>query len=147
MRNIFAVPADLPVITPHHAGLNLEHPPEREAEVLAEIDELRRKIHAVRLTLPRLDLPFPHITPPATEAQTPVHPRGPQIVQEPRCLPHPPRSPRFPSLRTHADPTRAPRRARSDVRGGDITANTRFVCSGAGPVFGGGVGETGMGDE
>ena len=49
MRNIFAVPADLPIVTPHQAGLDLECPPEREAELLAEIDELRRKVHAVRL--------------------------------------------------------------------------------------------------
>ena len=49
MRNIFAIPADLPIIAPHQAGLNLEHEPEKEAELLAEIDELRRKVHAVRL--------------------------------------------------------------------------------------------------
>ncbi len=49
MRNIFAIPADLPVVAPHQAGLDLEQPPEKEAELLAEIDELRRKVHAVRL--------------------------------------------------------------------------------------------------
>ncbi|KAI0718902.1 Mis12 protein-domain-containing protein [Cerioporus squamosus] len=48
MRNIFAIPADLPVVAPHQAGLNLEQPPEKEAELLAEIDELRRKVHAQR---------------------------------------------------------------------------------------------------
>ncbi|KAH9930420.1 Mis12 protein-domain-containing protein [Epithele typhae] len=48
MRNIFAIPSDLPVVVPHQAGFNLEHPPEREAELLAEIDELRRKVHAQR---------------------------------------------------------------------------------------------------
>ncbi|KAL7283921.1 hypothetical protein ACG7TL_001193 [Trametes sanguinea] len=48
MRNIFAIPADLPVVAPHQAGLDLEHPPEKEAELLAEIDELRRKVHAQR---------------------------------------------------------------------------------------------------
>ena len=48
MRNIFAIPADLPIIVPHQAGLDLDHPPEREAELLVEIDELRRKLHAVR---------------------------------------------------------------------------------------------------
>lgn len=47
MRNIFAVPADLPIVAPHQAGLDLEHPPEKEQELLAEIDELRRKVHAV----------------------------------------------------------------------------------------------------
>ncbi|KAI0646680.1 Mis12-domain-containing protein [Trametes meyenii] len=48
MRNIFAIPADLPVIAPHQAGLDLDHPPEKETELLAEIDELRRKVHAQR---------------------------------------------------------------------------------------------------
>ncbi|KAI0360303.1 Mis12-domain-containing protein [Trametes cingulata] len=48
MRNIFAIPADLPIVAPHQAGLNLEHPPEKEQELLAEIDELRRKVHAQR---------------------------------------------------------------------------------------------------
>ncbi|KAI1784652.1 Mis12 protein-domain-containing protein, partial [Ganoderma leucocontextum] len=51
MRNIFAVPADLPVVAPHQAGLDLDgaaDQPEREGELLAEIDELRRKVHAVR---------------------------------------------------------------------------------------------------
>ncbi|KAI0715072.1 Mis12 protein-domain-containing protein [Earliella scabrosa] len=48
MRNIFAIPADLPVVAPHQAGLDLDQEPEREAELLAEIDELRRKVHAQR---------------------------------------------------------------------------------------------------
>ncbi|EIW51575.1 Mis12-domain-containing protein [Trametes versicolor FP-101664 SS1] len=48
MRNIFAVPADLPIVAPHQAGLDLEHSPEQEQELLAEIDELRRKVHAQR---------------------------------------------------------------------------------------------------
>ena len=50
MRNIFAVLADLPIIAPHQAGLDLagaEDQPEREGELLAEVDELRRKVHAV----------------------------------------------------------------------------------------------------
>ncbi|KAI0824932.1 Mis12-domain-containing protein [Trametes gibbosa] len=48
MRNIFAIPADLPIVAPHQAGLDLEQPPEKEQELLAEIDELRRKLHAQR---------------------------------------------------------------------------------------------------
>ncbi|KAI0058506.1 Mis12-domain-containing protein [Artomyces pyxidatus] len=44
LRNIFAIPADLPLVAPHHEGLNLDEPPAREAELIAEIDELRRKI-------------------------------------------------------------------------------------------------------
>ena len=54
MRNIFAVPADLPIVAPHQAGLDLQRAtdePEREGELLAEIDELRRKVHAVRSRL------------------------------------------------------------------------------------------------
>lgn len=48
LRNIFALPPDLPLVAPHHAGLDLDHPPEKETELLAEIDELRRKIEIVR---------------------------------------------------------------------------------------------------
>lgn len=48
LRNIFAVPADLPVIVPHQKELDLDAPPEKEVELLAEIDELRRKIDNVR---------------------------------------------------------------------------------------------------
>lgn len=51
MRNIFAVPADLPVVAPHQAALDLARAadePEREAELMAEVDELRRKVHAQR---------------------------------------------------------------------------------------------------
>lgn len=49
LRNIFAVPPELPLVAPHHAGLDLDQPPETEAELLAEIDELWRKIEKVRL--------------------------------------------------------------------------------------------------
>jgi kinetochore protein Mis12/MTW1 len=49
LRNIFAFPADLPIVTRHHEGLNLEETPEREMELLAEIEELRRKIDNVCL--------------------------------------------------------------------------------------------------
>ncbi|KAA1477741.1 hypothetical protein DENSPDRAFT_844938 [Dentipellis sp. KUC8613] len=44
LRNIFAIPADLPIVVPHHAGLDLEQPPGKEAELLAEIEDLRRQI-------------------------------------------------------------------------------------------------------
>lgn len=47
LRNIFAVPADLPIVAPHQADLDLTHTPEEESELLSEIDELRRKISAV----------------------------------------------------------------------------------------------------
>ncbi|OCH84966.1 Mis12-domain-containing protein [Obba rivulosa] len=50
LRNIFAIPADLPVVAPHQAGLDLERSPdsEREDELLREIEELRRKVYAQR---------------------------------------------------------------------------------------------------
>ncbi|TFK49225.1 hypothetical protein OE88DRAFT_1662651 [Heliocybe sulcata] len=48
LRNIFAVPADLPLVVPHQEGLNLEQPPEREAELMAEVEELRRNIDNMR---------------------------------------------------------------------------------------------------
>ena len=58
LRNIFAVtPPDLPLIVPHQACLNLDHQPlEKEAELLAEIDELRRKIENVTLPPNRVSL-------------------------------------------------------------------------------------------
>ena len=51
MRNIFALRSDLPVIAPHQQGLILDHNPEEESALLAEIEELRRKINAVRAVL------------------------------------------------------------------------------------------------
>jgi len=42
-------PPDLPLVVPHQTCLDLDHqPPEKEAELLAEIDELWRKIENVR---------------------------------------------------------------------------------------------------
>jgi kinetochore protein Mis12/MTW1 len=49
MRNIFTIPAELPVVVPHQAGLILEQPDSKEQELLAEIDDLRRRIQVVRL--------------------------------------------------------------------------------------------------
>lgn len=49
LRNIFAIPADLPIVVPHQEGLDLTYPPEREIELMSEIDELRKKIDAVSL--------------------------------------------------------------------------------------------------
>ena len=56
LRNIFAVtPPDLPLVVPHQARLELDQqPPEKEAELLAEIDELRRKVENVGLLPIRL---------------------------------------------------------------------------------------------
>lgn len=47
LRNIFAIPADLPVVVPHQEGLVLDHPPELETDLMAEIQDLRKKIDAV----------------------------------------------------------------------------------------------------
>jgi kinetochore protein Mis12/MTW1 len=44
MRNIFVIPADLPIVVPHQQGLNLNQPLEKEQELFAEIEDLRRKI-------------------------------------------------------------------------------------------------------
>lgn len=48
LRNIFAIPPELPVVVPHQAGLNLEHTAEEETELVNEIRDLRRKIQAQR---------------------------------------------------------------------------------------------------
>jgi kinetochore protein Mis12/MTW1 len=42
-RNIFVLPADAPLVMPHHKGLDLNVREGAEAELLAEIEELRRK--------------------------------------------------------------------------------------------------------
>ena len=54
MRNIFTIPAELPVVVPHQAGLILDQSVSREQELLAEIDDLRRRIQVVRIPLPSL---------------------------------------------------------------------------------------------
>jgi hypothetical protein len=51
MRNIFTIPAELPVVVPHQAGLILDQPASKEQELLAEIDDLRRRIQVVRSSL------------------------------------------------------------------------------------------------
>jgi hypothetical protein len=48
LRNIFTPPANLAVVTPHQAGLDLEATPEREAELLAGIKDLKRQIDDAR---------------------------------------------------------------------------------------------------
>ncbi|KAK7685114.1 hypothetical protein QCA50_011953 [Cerrena zonata] len=48
LRNIFAVPPNLPVVAPHQRGLDLTTPDNAEADLLTEIESLRRKIHAQR---------------------------------------------------------------------------------------------------
>lgn len=48
LRNIFAIPADLPIVAPHQKGLNLDEPEERETGLVQEIKDLRRQVQAVR---------------------------------------------------------------------------------------------------
>lgn len=50
MRNIFTIPAELPVVVPHQAGLIFDQPASKEQELLAEIDDLRRRIQVVRIS-------------------------------------------------------------------------------------------------
>ena len=44
LRNIFAVPPDLPLVLPHHEKLDLGQTPEREQELIDEIEYLRNEI-------------------------------------------------------------------------------------------------------
>jgi kinetochore protein Mis12/MTW1 len=72
LRNIFAVPPDLPLVAPHHAGLDLDQPPEKETELLAEIDELRRQLENVRSS--SSDIPNP------SSPSTPAHPSPESVL-------------------------------------------------------------------
>ena len=47
LRNIFAVPPGLSLVAPHHAGRNLITKPEDETELMADIEDLRRKLENV----------------------------------------------------------------------------------------------------
>lgn len=49
LRNIFAFPADLPIVVPHQKDLDLTTPPEKEEQLFLEIEELRRKVENVRV--------------------------------------------------------------------------------------------------
>jgi hypothetical protein len=44
LRNIFAVPPDLPLVLPHHEKLDLGQTPEGEQELIDEIEYLRNEI-------------------------------------------------------------------------------------------------------
>ncbi len=48
LRNIFAVPFDLPIVLPHQQGLDLTVTPEQEQALMDEATELRAKIDEVR---------------------------------------------------------------------------------------------------
>ncbi|KAG5650634.1 hypothetical protein H0H81_011531 [Sphagnurus paluster] len=44
LRNIFAIPPDLPIVMPHQQNLDLTLKPEREQELMDELDDLRKKV-------------------------------------------------------------------------------------------------------
>ncbi|KAL4065244.1 Mis12 protein-domain-containing protein [Scleroderma yunnanense] len=48
LRNIFAIPANLPIVVPHQEELVLDYPAELETNLMAEIQDLRKKIDAQR---------------------------------------------------------------------------------------------------
>lgn len=48
LRNIFAIPPDLPIVVPHQQNLDLTFPPEREQECLNELEQLRKQLDNVR---------------------------------------------------------------------------------------------------
>jgi kinetochore protein Mis12/MTW1 len=47
LRNIFTFPPDLPIIAPHHQGLDLHIDAQKETDLLAEIESLRSQIDNV----------------------------------------------------------------------------------------------------
>lgn len=47
LRNIFAIPPGLPIVAPHQRGLDLTREENAERDLITEIEDLRRKIHAV----------------------------------------------------------------------------------------------------
>lgn len=47
LRNIFVIPPELPVVLPHHNGLDLTHTRETVQDLLTRVEELRQKIENV----------------------------------------------------------------------------------------------------
>lgn len=79
LRNIFAFSPELPIVTRHHEGLNLQETPQREMELMAEIEELRRRIDDVRLQFLNLSCSSRLTSPLATSSETIIHPRYSQV--------------------------------------------------------------------
>ncbi|KAF5375180.1 hypothetical protein D9758_000030 [Tetrapyrgos nigripes] len=50
LKNIFACPPDLPIVLPHHEGLDLTTQPEKEKELMDEITALRERLVNERRT-------------------------------------------------------------------------------------------------
>ncbi|KAF5380133.1 hypothetical protein D9615_006230 [Tricholomella constricta] len=44
LRNIFAIPPDLPIVVPHQQNLDLTQTPEREQELMDELEDLRKQL-------------------------------------------------------------------------------------------------------
>jgi len=97
LRNIFAVPQDLPVVLPHHEKLDLTATPEQEQVLLDHIEELRRKIDAVCYYVMILSMRCSFFL--ATKTQTSASPRCSFI-----SLPASPIRTMFPTTRCASTP-------------------------------------------
>lgn len=51
LRNIFTIPPNVPIVAPHHEGLDLETGADEERALQTEIDELRHRLENVRISL------------------------------------------------------------------------------------------------
>src|SRR5204863_9666593 len=51
LRNIITCAPELPIVTPHHQGLNLREEEGEEMRLMTEIEVLRRKLDVVRVFL------------------------------------------------------------------------------------------------
>jgi len=60
LRNIFAIPPDLPIVMPHQQNLDLTLTPEKEKELMDELEDLRTKLDNVCLFV-SLPISFPFI--------------------------------------------------------------------------------------
>ena len=52
LRNIFMIPPDLPIVLPHHEGLDLTATVEKEQELVDEVEQLRKRLDEARSTSP-----------------------------------------------------------------------------------------------
>lgn len=73
LRNIFAIPPDLPIVLPHQQNLDLTSTPEREQELLDELRELREQIDNVCIVQRVLWLVMSHTDLTATASKTTIH--------------------------------------------------------------------------
>ena len=54
LRSLFVVDAQLPIVAPHHRGLDLNVPVERERELQIEVETLRRRLENASLVVKQL---------------------------------------------------------------------------------------------